>query len=590
MEKETLSRLAALRSEMASRQIDAYIIPGTDPHQSEYYAAHWDFRTWISGFDGSAGTAVVTMQDAGLWTDSRYFLQAEEQLSGSGFRLFKDGLPDTPSYIEWLIATLPPHATVAIDGELFPVTVVEAMQKNFTMHELHLECDFAPFDIIWKQRPEMPLHPFFIHELKYSGESTASKVSRTLQQVHKEGADALLLAALDDIAWLFNIRGCDVHCNPVTIAYAYIDDERRILFIDERKVNDTGRAYLKEEGIECMPYSAVFDFASHISKNVLIDPDKTNYALARSLNSCVTRAASPVAALKAVKNNIQIEGIRHAMVRDGVALIRFFRWLDNNIDTGNVTEMSAARQLRAFRAEQDLFVDESFDTIAGFNEHGAIVHYTATPESDAKITRKGFLLVDSGAQYLDGTTDITRTFVIGSLTPKQKHDFTLVLKGHIALTLCRFPQGTRGAQLDAIAREPLWNEGLTFLHGTGHGVGHFLNVHEGPQSIRLQENPVALLPGMVTSCEPGLYRTGEYGIRHENLLLTVEDKETEFGKFYRFEPLTLFPFDKRALDISILLPHEIAWLNDYHRMVYDKLKGSLTSEECKWLLEATSAI
>lgn len=414
-------------------------------------------------------------------------------------------------------------------------------------------------------------------------------MKRTLELTRKAGADAILLAALDEIAWIFNIRGSDVHCNPVAIAYAYIDEERRILFIDERKVDAAGAAYLRAEGIECMPYTAVFDFAGRIHKNVLIDPTKTNYALAHALNH-VVKEASPVASLKAVKNETQIKGVRHAMIRDGVALIRFFRWLDNNIDTGNVTEMSASKQLRACRAEQELFVDESFDTIAGFNEHGAIVHYTATPESDAKITRKGFLLVDSGAQYFDGTTDITRTFVVGSLTPKQKRDFTLVLKGLIALSICRFPQGTRGAQLDALAREPLWNEGLSYLHGTGHGVGHFLNVHEGTQSIRLQENPVALVPGMITSCEPGLYRAGEYGIRHENLLLTVEDKETEFGKFYRFETLTLFPFDKRAIDISILLPHEIAWLNDYHRMVYDKLKGSLTSDECKWLLEATSAL
>lgn len=590
MGTEISSRLAALRAEMASLGIDAYIIPGTDPHQSEYYAEHWDFRTWISGFDGSAGTVVVTLQEAGLWTDSRYFLQADEQLAESGIKLFKEGLPDTPSYTEWLTTVLPGQATVAIDGELFPVTAVEAMQKVFAAQGLQLKNDFTPYEHIWKERPEIPQHPFFVHDLKYCGEDTASKVSRALDLTRRAGADALLLAALDEIAWLFNIRGCDVHCNPVTIAYAYIDDERRILFIDERKIDAAGKAYLQEEGIESMPYSAVFDFAGHIQKNVLIDPAKTNYALARALNTGVVRAASPIATLKAVKNKVQIDGLRRAMIRDGVALIRFFRWLDNNIDTGNVTEISAAKQLRAYRAEQELFVDESFDTIAGFNEHGAIVHYTATPESDAKITRKGFLLVDSGAQYLDGTTDITRTFVIGSLTPRQKRDFTLVLKGHIALSLCRFPQGTRGAQLDVLAREPLWNEGLTYLHGTGHGVGHFLNVHEGPQSIRLQENPVALVPGMITSCEPGLYRTGEYGIRHENLLLTVEDKETDFGKFYRFEPLTLFPFDKRALDISILSPHEIAWINDYHRMVYDKLKGSLTSDECKWLLEATSAL
>ena len=591
MSKNTLPRLEALRAEMAQHNINAFIIPGTDPHQSEYYADHWGCRTWISGFNGSAGTAVVTTDKAGLWTDSRYFLQADEQLTDSGFVLFKDGLPETPSIEAWLSAVLPAGATVAIDGTLFSTTSVESMKAFFEKHGISLITDFTPFDKIWQDRPALPDTPFFGHDLEYCGENATSKVMRVMQAVKESGADALLLSALDDIAWLFNIRGKDVNYNPMTYAYAYIDDNRSILFVRSEKLNEENKTHLRAIGVEQMPYEAVFDFAASLcDKKVSVNPAKLNYTLYNKLRTTVIRENGPIAMFKAIKNEVQIAGIRQAMVRDGVALVRFFRWLDSNIDLGTATEISAAQQLRAFRAEQNLFVDESFGTICGYNEHGAIVHYSATPESDVPIRRKGFLLVDSGAQYLDGTTDITRTVSLGTLTPQQKRDFTLVLKGHIALSRCQFPEGTRGAQLDAIARMPLWKEGLNYLHGTGHGVGHFLNVHEGPQSIRLQENPTPLVPGMITSNEPGRYRAGEYGIRHENLVLTVLAQESEFGKFYRFEPLTLFPFDKRALDITILHPYEIAWLNDYHRMVYDKLKSSLTSEEREWLREATSAI
>lgn len=591
MSKNTFSRLQALRATMLSHGIDAFIVPGTDPHQSEYYAEHWGCRTWVSGFNGSAGTAVVTAQAAGLWTDSRYFLQAAEQLEESGFDLFKEGLPETPAYNEWLAEVLPAGATVAIDGTLFPTCTVESMRAYLEGHNLRLVTDFMPFDSIWSDRPQLPDTPFFVHDEKYCGESAHSKIERVMKAVHQSGGDAILLTALDDIAWIFNIRGRDVTYNPMTYAYAYIDDNRRILFVDEAKLNEENSAYLRSVGIEQMPYRAVFAFAASLEgKRVSVNPAKMNYSLYSQLHTATVREEGAIALFKAVKNETQIAGVRQAMIRDGVALVRFVRWLDSNIDSGNATELSAAAQLRAFRAEQDLFVDESFNTICGYNEHGAIVHYAATPESDVKIRRKGFFLVDSGGQYLDGTTDITRTIPLGTLTPQQKRDFTLVLKGHIALSRCVFPEGTRGAQLDAVARLPLWNEGLTYLHGTGHGVGHFLNVHEGPQSIRLQENPTALVPGMITSNEPGLYRAGEYGIRHENLVLTVPACETEFGRFYQFEPLTLFPFDKLALDMTILQPHEIAWLNDYHRMVYDKLKSSLTMEECEWLREATSAI
>ncbi len=591
MSKNTLPRLETLRAEMALHNINAFIIPGTDPHQSEYYADHWGCRTWISGFNGSAGTAVVTTDQAGLWTDSRYFLQADEQLADSGFVLFKEGLPDTPSIEAWLSTVLPAGATVAIDGTLFSTTAVEGMMAHFEKYGISLITDFTPFDKIWQDRPTLPDTPFFGHDLVYCGENATSKIMRVMKAIKESGADALLLSALDDIAWLFNIRGKDVNFNPMTYAYAYIDDNRSILFVKSKKLNEENKTHLRAIGVEQMPYEAVFDFAASLcDKKVSINPAKLNYTLYNKLRTTTVRENGPIAMFKAIKNEVQIAGIRQAMVRDGVALVRFFRWLDSNIDLGTATEISAAQQLRAFRAEQNLFVDESFGTICGYNEHGAIVHYSATPESNALIRRKGFLLVDSGAQYLDGTTDITRTISLGTLTPQQKRDYTLVLKGHIALSRCQFPEGTRGAQLDAIARMPLWKDGLNYLHGTGHGVGHFLNVHEGPQSIRLQENPTPLVPGMITSNEPGLYRAGEYGIRHENLVLTVLAQETEFGKFYRFEPLTLFPFDKRALDMTILFPHEISWLNDYHRMVYDRLKSSLTSEECEWLREATSAI
>ena len=482
-------------------------------------------------------------------------------------------------------------STIAIDGTLFSTIAVENMIDHFKKFHINVVTDFMPFDKICQERPSLPNTPFFAHDVEYSGENPTSKMTRVMDAIEKSGADALLLSALDDIAWLFNIRGKDVNFNPMTYAYAYIDNDRRILFVGNEKLNEENKTHLRAIGVEQMPYESVFDFVATLhNKTVSINPAKLNYTLYNRLSTDVVREEGPIALFKAMKNEVQIAGIRRAMVRDGVALVRFVRWLDTNIDSGKATELSAAQQLRAFRAEQNLFVDESFGTICGYNEHGAIVHYSATPESDVKIRRKGFLLVDSGAQYLDGTTDITRTIALGTLTPQQKRDFTLVLKGHIALARCQFPEGTRGAQLDAIARLPLWQDGLTFLHGTGHGVGHFLNVHEGPQSIRLQENPTPLMPGMITSNEPGLYRAGEYGIRHENLILTVPACETEFGRFYQFETLTLFPFDKRALDMTILQPHEIAWLNDYHRMVYDKLKSSLTMEECEWLREATSAI
>lgn len=593
MSKITRPRLDALRGEMKKRGIDAFIIPGTDPHLSEYYANHWGCRTWVTGFNGSAGTAVVTTGHAGLWTDSRYFLQAAEQLEESGFELFKDGLPDTPGINEWLLSVLPQGATVAIDGSLFSYNNEQALKSFFESHGFHFVSDFTPFDAIWTDRPAIPADRLFIHDEKYSGESLAEKADRILEKVHLAGANAILLAALDEIAWVFNIRGTDVAFNPVVVSFAFIDDDRRILFIDRQKIGEESLAYLQKNRVEIRPYTEVYDFLKTLapSYKVLADPKKINASLMHAIASPAVACDSPIALLKSIKNATQIEGIRQAMVRDGIALVKFFRWLDRHIDDGNVTEMTVDRKLREFRSEQPLFVCESFGTIAGFNPHGAIVHYSATPDSDATLSRKGFLLVDSGAQYIDGTTDITRTVALGELTDQQKRDFTLVLKGHIAIATSIFPQGTRGAQLDALARHFLWKDRVNYLHGTGHGVGHFLNVHEGPQNIRLEENPTPLMPGMLTSNEPGLYRAGQYGIRCENLVLTVEDSRSdEFGQFYRFETLTLFPFDKKAFDTSIMTEEEIEWLDNYHRMVYEKLSPSLDAEERAWLADATSPL
>ena len=594
MSKNTLPRLDALRNEMRKKGISAFIVPGTDPHLSEYSAEHWKARGWISGFNGSAGTAVITTDKAGLWTDSRYFLQAAQQLKDSGFDLFKDGLPETPAINDWLITELPAGSVIAVDGTLFSAAEARNMKQIFEDSELKFISDFTPFNTIWADRPKIPDNKLFIHNEKFSGESVDNKVNRVLEQVRKNKATSTLLAALDEIAWVFNVRGSDVECNPVVICYAFLSDTQRILFIDSQKLTEESTAYLKKEGITFRPYTDILPFLASLPEDtsILVDPKKVNYTLINTIpGHCIIReTTSPVSMLKSVKNPVQIEGIKTAMKRDGVALVRFFRWLEAHLSDGNVTEITVAEKLKEFRSAGKHYVGESFSTIAGFNEHGAIVHYSATPESNATLSTNGFLLIDSGAQYLDGTTDITRTIALGELTPEQKQDFTLVMKGHIALATAHYPQGTRGAQLDVLARHYLWNEGLNYLHGTGHGVGHFLNVHEGPQNIRLEENPTPLMPGMVTSNEPGLYRTGKYGIRCENLVLTVNDRETEFGRFYKFETLTLFPFDKKAFDKTLMTKEEIEWLNNYHETVYRTLSPELTNEEQEWLRNATSAL
>ena len=589
-----LSRLKDLRDSMTESNIDAFIIPGTDPHMSEYIAQHWKCREWISGFNGSAGTIVVTKELAGLWTDSRYFLQADQQLEGTSISLFKEGLTDTPTIEEFLIKTLNKGQTVAVDGNLFPISSASSMHQTFQSHGIGFKTDYFPFETIWKDRPALPKDMAYIYADFYTGESLLEKRTRILSKVSELGANALILTALDDIAWTLNLRGTDVECNPVAICYLFVSEKENIIFIDKDKVTQETLEYFTTSNIIVASYDKITDFLAQLPSEyrLLADPAKVNEHLheAVSKECTIVFKTSPVALLKAVKNSTEIEGFRRAMIKDGVALTKFFRWLEANVESGKITECSASDTLTSFREEQDLFVGESFSSIVGFKGHGAIVHYRATAESDVTITNDGILLIDSGGQYFDGTTDITRTIILGEASEIQKRHFTLVLKGHIDLALAKFPQGTRGDQLDILARKALWNEHLNYLHGTGHGVGHFLNVHEGPQNIRLNHNPTLLEPGMVTSNEPGLYITDQYGIRLENLILTRLEGSSEFGDFYGFETLTLFPFDLKGIEVSLLTPEQTEWLNNYHRTVYEKLSPVLDSEEQVWLKERTKAI
>lgn len=587
-------RIEALRRKMSADGIAATIIPQTDPHQSEYIAEHWEVRRYLSGFTGSAGTLVVTERHAMLWTDSRYFIQAAAQLDGTGIDLMKDGLAETPSINDWLGANLSEGATVGIDGMVFSLTATSELRESLKRHGIYLNTSFTPVDGLWPSRPALPSDPVFIHEEKYAGESAVSKIDRVLAKAAESGANAVFISALDEIAWTLNIRSSDVPSNPVATAFLLLSPDRKTLFISEDKLDDSTRAYLDEAGIDILPYSDITRFLALLPADmkVLIEPARTAGTLADIIGRHAVYGESAVALFKAVKNEIQIQGTRAAMERDGVALIRTFMAIEAALASGEtITEIDVDALATKFRSEQPRYFDNSFGTIAGYGPHGAIVHYSATPESSSTLKPEGLLLVDSGAQYLDGTTDITRTVVLGTPTDLERRDFTLVMKGHIALARTVFPAGTRGDQLDAIARQFLWKEGLSYLHGTGHGVGHFLNVHEGPQSIRLNHVPVALTPGMITSDEPGLYREGVHGIRCENLILTVPAMTTEFGHFYRFEPLTLFPFDLKLFDLSIMTDDEIDWVNNYHTEVRARLWPLLTTRaERDWLATHTEPL
>lgn len=593
MKQSIKERIHALRMTFRPNNIKAFIIPSTDPHLSEYVAPYWMSREWISGFTGSAGTAVILMDKAGLWTDSRYFLQAEKELEGSGITLYKEMLPETPSITKFLCQNLKPGESVSIDGKMFSVQQVEQMKEDLAPYQLQVNLFGDPLKNIWKDRPSMPDAPAFIYDVKYAGKSCGEKVAAIRTELKKKGIFALFLSSLDEITWTLNLRGSDVHCNPVIVSYLLVTQDEVVYFISPEKITQEVNEYLQEQQVSLRKYDEAESFLnSFTGENILIDPKKTNYAIYSAINpACkVVRGESPVTLLKAIRNEQEIAGIHHAMQRDGVALVKFLKWLEASVLSGKETELSVDRKLHEFRAAQPLYMGESFDTIAGYKEHGAIVHYSATEESDVTLQSKGFLLLDSGAQYLDGTTDITRTIALGELTEEEKTDYTLILKGHIALAMAKFPAGTRGAQLDVLARMPIWSHGMNFLHGTGHGVGHFLSVHEGPQSIRMNENPIVLQPGMVTSNEPGVYKAGSHGIRTENLTLVCKDKEGMFGEYFKFETITLCPICKKGIIKEMLTAEEVKWFNDYHQTVYKKLSPSLNEEEKKWLLEATKAI
>mgnify|MGYP001753859991 FL=1 len=593
MRQSIKERMHALRMTFPPNYIKAFIIPSTDPHLSEYVAPHWMSREWISGFTGSAGTVVVLMNEAGLWTDSRYFLQAAKELAGSGITLYKEMLPETPSITKYLSQKLKPGESVSIDGKMFSVQQVEQMKEELAAYSLQVDLFGDPLKRIWRDRPSIPNSPAFVYDIEYAGKSCEEKVTAIRAELTKKGAYALFLSALDEIAWTLNLRGNDVHCNPVVVSYLLITQDDVIYFISPEKVTKEVNEYLKEQHVKLKNYDEVETYLNTFTgRNILIDPKKTNFAIYSAINpKCnIIRGESPVALLKAIRNEQEIAGIHAAMQRDGVALVKFLKWLEEAVPSGKETELSVDRKLHEFRAAQPLYMGESFDTIAGYKEHGAIVHYSATPESDVPLQPKGFLLLDSGAQYLDGTTDITRTIALGELTEEEKTDYTLILKGHIALAMAKFPVGTRGAQLDVLARMPIWKYGMNFLHGTGHGVGHFLSVHEGPQSIRMNENPVVLQPGMVTSNEPGVYKAGSHGIRTENLTLVCKDKEGMFGDYLKFETITLCPICKKGIVKEMLTNEEIEWLNNYHQIVYEKLSPNLNEEEKVWLQEATASI
>ena len=592
---EIKDRITALRDFMSQNGISAFIVPSTDPHSGEYVPAHWESRKWLSGFSGSAGTVVVTKDNAGLWTDSRYFIQAEEQLKGTGIQLFKDRLPETPSITEWLGSVLNKDEKVGIDGWVNSMQEATGLRKELQTYGLELTLVEDPFQYIWNDRPTLPQTPVFIHGLEYAGVSCCDKINKIKEAIKGKGATSIILSALDEIAWTLNLRGDDVHCNPLFISYLIISEKKNTLYILKEKVTEEVRSYLKEHQVEIEDYK---DFSKNLKafsekdEEVLQISPQANEALytLASQHTHVIIAPSPVALMKAHKNPTEIAGFRKAMERDGVAMVKFLRWLKDAVKTGEETELSVDEKLYELRAEQAKFKGISFDTIAGYKEHAAIVHYEATPETSIPLKPEGMLLLDSGAQYLDGTTDITRTIVLGPLTEEEKKDYTLVLKGHLQLQNAQFPTGTCGTQLDVLARIAMWKAGINYLHGTGHGVGQFLSVHEGPHQVRMNHMPTLLEPGMTLTDEPGIYKAGRHGIRIENTLVIVPAQESEFGTFYKFEPLTLCPIDKEAILIDMLNDEELNWFNEYHQMVYNRLKPFLNEQEQAWLEEATSPL
>lgn len=588
-------RLARLRELMKREHLSAFIFPSTDAHQSEYVADHWRGREWISGFNGSAGTAVVTMKSAALWTDSRYFLAAEEQLENTEYQLMRLKMEGTPTIAEWLGKELQDVQSpeVGLDGMVNSYNYVKDLSNSLRkLGGITLRTNLDPLEQIWENRPSLPANPVEIQPLEYAGETLASKVVRIRKSLRELHADGMLVSALDDIAWTLNLRGTDVHCNPVFVSYLLIESDKVSLFVDDNKLSPEVKQYLQDNQVSLYKYNKVEKcLESYSEYNILLDGDETSYYLWKTVKCQeIVAAASPIPAMKAVKNEAEIEGYRSAMLKDGVAMVKFLKWLKPAVEAGGQTEISIDEKLTSLRAEQKLFRDISFDTIAGYAQHGAIVHYEATPETDVVLKPEGLILIDSGAQYQDGTTDITRTIALGAVSEEMKHIYTLVLKAHIQLELVKFPDGASGTQLDAVGRECMWREGYNFLHGTGHGVGSYLCVHEGPHQIRMEWMPTPLRAGMTLTDEPGLYLAGKFGVRIENTVLISDYMSTEFGKFLQIEPLTLCPIDTTPIDVDMLLPEEIDWLNAYHHSVYEKLSPFLDEEEKKWLENATKPI
>ena len=589
-------RIAALREAMKQHKIDAYIIPTSDPHMSEYPADCWKYREWISGFTGSAGTVIITADKAGLWTDSRYFLQASTQLEGTGIELFKMMLPETPTIPEFLTHELKEGQTVGLNGETYSLADARSLEKALAEKEIKLNTNASLIDPIWKERPAIPEAPMFEMPVELSGKSTEDKLIDINKMLHKAGADCTILSALDEVAWTFNIRGTDVAYNPVVISYAFVSEKESVLFVNPKKIPAEIAEHLKKEGVTLADYGMLATFLSRLPERtrVFIDSKRTNVAIynAPPKSSILIEGTSPANHLKSIKNETEIKGFRNAVLKDGIAMTKFYFWLEKMLKAGEkVTELSAAAKLTALRSEQPQYVMDSFASISSYGPHGAVVHYSPTPETDTELKTDSLYLLDSGAQYLDGTTDITRTIALCDEPSEQmKKDFTRALKGTIGIAKCKFPAGIRGCLIDAFARKALWDAGINYLHGTCHGIGHCLNVHEGPQSIRMEENPVILEPGMVMSDEPAIYRPSEYGIRTENMILIREDSETEFGKFLGFETLTLCYIDTKLVIPSMLSVREHAWLNKYHQMVYDLVSPHLTEEEKAWLKEKTAEI
>ena len=589
-------RIAALREAMKQHKIDAYIIPTSDPHMSEYPADCWKYREWISGFTGSAGTIIITADKAGLWTDSRYFLQASTQLEGTGIELFKMMLPETPTIPEFLTHELKEGQTVGLNGETYSLADARSLEKALAEKEIKLNTNASLINPIWKERPAIPEAPMFERPIELRGKSTEDKLIEINKMLHKAGADCTILSALDEVAWTFNIRGTDVAYNPVVISYAFVSEKESVLFVNPKKIPAEIAEHLKKEGVTLADYGMLATFLSRLPERtrVFIDSKRTNVAIYNALpkSSILIEGISPANHLKSIKNETEIKGFRNAVLKDGIAMTKFYFWLEKMLKAGEkVTELSAAAKLTALRSEQPQYVMDSFASISSYGPHGAVVHYSPTPETDTELKTDSLYLLDSGAQYLDGTTDITRTIALCDEPSEQmKKDFTRALKGTIGIAKCKFPAGIRGCLIDAFARKALWDAGINYLHGTCHGIGHCLNVHEGPQSIRMEENPVILEPGMVMSDEPAMYRPGEYGIRTENMILIREDSETEFGKFLGFETLTLCYIDTKLVIPSMLSVREHAWLNKYHQMVYDLVSPHLTEEEKAWLKEKTAEI